>query len=181
MSAADTSGPRTVITVTPVAWGLSSPGVITAALGGLVWWAAQHVHFVHRYEAVILAIVAGPAALVLGTRTWRWRSHQIRLTTLDIRSEGGILRRRDERIDLADIVATTIDRRGLDRLRRTGVVTVHTATTELALGPLRHPDALVRLIDAERRSLSQSKRPTMHATVSPRSSLTRRRAQRFRA
>jgi len=181
MNVADSSGPRTVITVTPVAWGLSSPGIITATLGGLVWWAAQHVHFVHRYEAVILAIVAGPAALVLGTRTWRWRSHHIRLTTLDIRSEGGILRRREQRINLADIVTTSIDRRGLDRLRRTGVVTLHTATAEFVLGALRHPDALVRLIDAERRSLSQANRLGMSATPTPPLSLTRRRAQRFRA
>ena len=171
--------PRTIITVTPVAWGLSSPGVLTAGLGALVWWGAQHVPFVHHYAGLILAVVAGPAALVLGTRTWRWRSHHIQLTTVDIRSEGGILRRRGQRVHLADVLTTSIERRGLDRLRRTGVVVVHATSGDLVLGPLRHPDALVRFIDSARRSLAATSPTPIATSFGHHRSPTARRAHRF--
>jgi hypothetical protein len=53
-------------------------------------------------------------------------------------------------VDLRDVVALRVDQRVSERLTRRGVVVLETNAGSIMIGKLRHPGALVRLIDAER-------------------------------
>ncbi|MFZ1062570.1 MAG: PH domain-containing protein, partial [Acidimicrobiales bacterium] len=87
------------------------------------------------------------------TRLWRWRSHKVHLTSQRIVVEGGVLQHTTSEVELHNLVKTRIDQHWRDRLARRGVVVVETPAGTLNLGMVRHPAALCRLIDNERRYL----------------------------
>jgi hypothetical protein len=139
-----------IISVTPVARGTVRPSLVGIVLAGLVIYGARHVHFIHHYEMWFGLIFAGPFAAVALTRTWRWRSHKVHITNERIVVEGGVLHHYRSAVDLRDVVALRVDQRVSERLTRRGVVVLETNAGAIVIGKLRHPGALVRLIDAER-------------------------------
>jgi len=139
-----------IISVTPISKGVIRPLLYTIAVAALIVAGAQHLHVVHRYEAILFLVVAGPFALVTLTRVWRWRSHKIRVTNQRVVVEGGVIHHRRSLIDLRDVVATHIDQRVSERLVRRGRLWLETNAGSFLVGTVRHPGALLRLIDAER-------------------------------
>jgi uncharacterized membrane protein YdbT with pleckstrin-like domain len=139
-----------IISVTPVARGTFRPCVVGIVMLALVIFGAKHVHLIHEHEMLLGLIFAGPFALVALTRTWRWRSHKVHVTNERIVVEGGVLHHYRSTVDLRDVVALRVDQRVSERLTRRGVVVLETNGGSLMIGKLRHPGALVRLIDAER-------------------------------
>jgi uncharacterized membrane protein YdbT with pleckstrin-like domain len=139
-----------IISVTPVAHGIVRPSLAGIIMLALVIFGAQHVHLIHEHEMLLGLIFAGPFALVALTRTWRWRSHKVHITNERVVVEGGVLRHQRSTIDLRDVVALRVDQRVSERLTRRGIVVLETNGGSIIIGKLRHPGALVRLIDAER-------------------------------
>lgn len=139
-----------IISVTPVARGIVRPCLVGLVLLGLVIFGGQHVHLIHERETLLELVLAGPFAVVALTRTWRWRSHKVHVTNERIIVEGGVLRHQRSTVDLRDVVALRVDQRVSERLTRRGVVVLETNAGPILIGKLRHPGALVRLIDAER-------------------------------
>jgi membrane protein YdbS with pleckstrin-like domain len=126
------------------------PLLYSIAVVALIVVGAQHFHLVHRYQAILLWVIAGPCALVTLTRVWRWRSHKVRVTNQRVVVEGGVIRHRRSVIDLHDVVATHIDQRVSERLVRRGRLWLETTGGSFLVGTVRHPGALLRIIDAER-------------------------------
>jgi membrane protein YdbS with pleckstrin-like domain len=139
-----------IISVTPVARGIVRPGLVGIVMLALVIFGAKHVHLIHEHEMLLGLIFAGPFALVALTRTWRWRSHKVHVTNERIVVEGGVLHHQRSTVDLRDVVALRVDQRVSERLTRRGVVVMEVGAGSVMIGKLRHPEALVRLIDAER-------------------------------
>lgn len=139
-----------IISVTPVARGTARPCLVGVVLLGLVIFGAKHVLFIHEHELLFSLILAGPFAVVALTRTWRWRSHKVHVTNERVVVEGGVLRHQRSTVDLRDVVALRVDQRVSERLTKRGVVVLETNGGSIVIGKLRHPGALVRLIDAER-------------------------------
>src|ERR1700722_5425959 len=139
-----------IISVTPVARGLVRPCLVGIVMLALVLFGAKHVHFIHHHEMLLGLIFAGPFAVVALTRTWRWRSHKVHITNERVVVEGGVLHHYRNTVDLRDVVALRVDQRVTERLTRRGIVILETNGGSLMIGKLRHPGALVRLIDAER-------------------------------
>lgn len=146
-------GEALVISVTPVPRGLLAPAFLLVVLEGAVVWLGMHWHFLHRYEPVALLGVGAFPALVLATRSWRWRSHKIILTTQRIVTEGGVLGRYSGQVNLGDVITTRADQTFVERLRRRGMVMLETSSGTATLGPVRHPMALRRLVDRSRRDM----------------------------
>jgi uncharacterized membrane protein YdbT with pleckstrin-like domain len=139
-----------IVSVTPVARGTFRPIVAVVVMLALVIFGAKHVHFIHQHELLFALILAGPFALVALTRIWRWRSHKVHITNERVILEGGVLHHQRSAVDLRDVVALRIDQRVTERISRRGVVVLETNGGAILIGKLRHPGALVRLIDAER-------------------------------
>ena len=136
--------------MTPVARGTVRPCLAAIVMVALVVVGAKHVHLIHEHEMVLGLIFAGPFGLVALTRTWRWRSHKVHVTNERIVVEGGVLHHQRSTVDLRDVIALRVDQRVTERLARRGVVVLETNAGSVMIGKLRHPGALVRLIDAER-------------------------------
>jgi uncharacterized membrane protein YdbT with pleckstrin-like domain len=145
-------GEHHVISVTPVGRGLWAPALAAIVASVLVWLAVNHVHFFDEYRVLLAAILVVPCLAVLVTRTWRWRSHKIHLTSQRIVVEGGVLQHTLSEVELRDVVKIRITQRFRDRLGRRGLINVETPSGTLTLGMVRHPGALGRLIDNERRN-----------------------------
>ena len=143
-------GEERVISVTPVARGLARPVLATVIGAVLVEYGVKHVHFLHSIHLILLAVVVGPCLVVVGTRTWRWRSHKVHVTNQRIIVEGGVLHHQRSELDLRDVVATHVDKRLRERLLRRGVVVLESGAGTISLGLVHHPSALCRLIDQER-------------------------------
>lgn len=143
-------GEMKIVSVTPVARGIVRPCLAGVLLLAGVIYGARHVEFIHQHEWLIGLILAGPFGLVALTRTWRWRSHKLHVTNERIIIEGGVLHRHRSTVDLRDVVALRVDQRVSERLTKRGIVVLETNGGALMIGKLRHPGALVRLIDAER-------------------------------
>ncbi|MGD0852445.1 MAG: PH domain-containing protein [Acidimicrobiales bacterium] len=139
-----------IISVTPVARGTVRPCLAAIIMLGLVIFGAKYVHLIHEHEMLLGLILAGPFALVVLTRTWRWRSHKVHITNERIIVEGGVLHHQRSTVDLRDVVALRVDQRVSERLTRRGIVVLETNAGSIMIGKLRHPGALVRLVDAER-------------------------------
>lgn len=138
-----------MITVTPLGRGLVVPLLGVIAAGAIVEIASMHVHLLHTYRAWLLLVLAGPCAVVLVTRTWRWRSRKVHLSTQRVIVEGGVLHHQRSAVELRDVTSIRIDQRVRERILKKGVVVLETRSGALRLGPVRHPDALARLIDHE--------------------------------
>ncbi len=143
-------GEMKIISVTPVARGTVRPCLAGIVVLAAVIYGAKHVEFIHEHQLWFGLILAGPFALVALTRTWRWRSHKVHVTNERIMVEGGVLHRHRSTVDLRDVVALRVDQRVSERLTKRGVVVLDTNGGAVIIGKLRHPGALVRLIDAER-------------------------------
>lgn len=143
-------GETIVVTVTPVAHGVVRPAFFALMISVLVQWGAFHSDYLHHHEALFLLVLVGPALLVVATRSWRWRSHKIQVTSLRIIIEGGVANHFRSSVELPDVVATRVDQRVRDRLTRRGTVLLETAAGTFHVGRVRHPAALCRLIDRER-------------------------------
>jgi len=141
-----------VISVTPVSRGLWAPALATALMAALFWFSSNHVHFFHEYREAWGAVLIVPCLGVLATRTWRWRTHKIHLTNQRIVVEGGVLQHTRSEVVLNDLIKFRINQRLRDRMARRGVIILETPAGTLSLGMVRHPAALSRLIDNERRS-----------------------------
>ena len=139
-----------VITVTPVARGVVRPVLASLAIALLVQLGALHWPYLHRHEALALLLLVGPAFMIVVTRTWRWRSHKIHVTNQRIVVQGGVAHRFRTSVELDDVVATRVEQRVRERMTRRGVVLVETAGATMHLGRVRHPAALLRVIDRER-------------------------------
>lgn len=145
-----------MIAVTPVSRGLLVPAAVIVGVEGFVAWLATRWPLLHRYEPVALLIVGVPPALVFLTRTWRWRSHKIILTSQRMVMEGGVLGRHSTQVNLIDVIATHADQSFAERLRRRGTVVLETPQGAVIVGPVRHPAALRRLVDRSRRDAATS-------------------------
>jgi uncharacterized membrane protein YdbT with pleckstrin-like domain len=143
-------GEVSIISVTPVPWGVVRPLLMSMAGLVLIVLGAEHIRFVHRVAGWLVVIIIGPFLLVTLTRVWRWRSHKVHVTNQRVLLEGGVLSHQRTMIELRDVVATRVDQRLVERLSRRGVVTLETSGGSIPLGKVRHPGALCRLIDAER-------------------------------
>lgn len=150
------NGEALVISVTPVPQGLAVPLVVFALLEGLVIWLATLWSLLHRYEGIALVTVGALPALVGATRTLRWRSHKITLTTQRVAIDGGVLARFSTQVHLGDVFATHADQSFAERLRRRGVVLLETSAGTVTLPAVRHPAALRRLVDRTRRDFASS-------------------------
>ncbi len=154
------NGEAPVISVTPAPIGVARPVVLFVLLEGVLIWLATIWSPLHRYEGTALLVAGALPALVVSTRTWRWRSYKITLTTQRIVIEGGVLARHSTQVNLGDVFATHADQTFAERLRRRGIVAVETSAGTLALPAVRHPAALRRLIDRTRRDLASSGAPS---------------------
>jgi membrane protein YdbS with pleckstrin-like domain len=154
------NGETFVISVTPVAQGLVAPVALLLLLEALVVWLATLWSLLHRHEATVLFVVGVLPAVVVLTRTWRWRSNKVTLTTQRIVVEGGVLGRHSTQVNLGDVFATHADQTFVERLRRRGVVLLETQSGTVMLGPVRHPAALRRLVDRSRRDRVTSETPS---------------------
>lgn len=139
-----------VISVTPVSRGVVRPVLFTATTIAIIIEAAGRYAMVHRFEDWLVLIFIGPLGLVTITRIWRWRSHKVHVTNDRVIIEGGVLRHQRTSIELSEVMATRVDQRVSERLTRRGYVYLETYAGSIALGLVRHPGALCRLIDAER-------------------------------
>lgn len=143
-------GEERIISVTPVAWGLLRPVLSVVTAVALVQYAAAHLSLVRAHEALAMLLLAGPCLLLVVTRTWRWRSHKVHVTSQRVILEGGVLRHHRTAVELADVVTSRVEQHLGERLIRRGWVVLETAGGPVTLGKVSHPDALVRLIDTER-------------------------------
>lgn len=139
-----------VITVTPVARGVVRPLLASLAIALLVQLGALHWRYLHRHEALALLFLVGPAFMIVVTRTWRWRSHKIHVTNQRIVVQGGVAHRFRTSVELEDVIATRVEQRVRERMTRRGAVMVETSGATMHIGRVRHPAALLRVIDRER-------------------------------
>jgi len=143
-------GERRVISVTPVARGLVAPVVGVALALVSVEFVAVHVRLFLSLRVPLLLIVAVPGLVLVVTRTWRWRSHKVHVTTQRVLVEGGVLHHRRSEVELSAIIATHVDQRFRERLSRRGAVYLETRGGTIDVGVVHHPGALCRVIDQER-------------------------------
>jgi hypothetical protein len=148
-------GEVVVVSVTPVPRGLAGPVIVTAVVIGAVvaaaalWtWPHEHVRW--------LSLLVIPPAVVLGGRLARWRSHKIVVTNQRIIEVGGVLTRHRGSFELHNVHTTHFEQRLTDRFARRGIVVLQTETTTVVLERVRHPDALVRVIDHQRHLLDRT-------------------------
>jgi len=139
-----------IISVTPVVSGLFRPLLSLATSLVAVDFIVTHIHALSSHEGLLLFIFVGPCALVVGTRTWRWRSHKLHVTNQRVIAEGGVATRFTNAVELRDILGTTIEQSFIERLLRRGEVVLDTASGPFFSGLVSHPAALCRLIDSER-------------------------------
>ncbi|MGA7835306.1 MAG: PH domain-containing protein [Acidimicrobiales bacterium] len=139
-----------VISVTPVSKGVVRPLLLTVTTLALIVEGAARYSWVHRYEQWFVIVMVLPFAAVTLTRTWRWRSHKVHVTSERVVIEGGVLRHQRTAIELRDVLASRVDQRVSERLVKRGFVYLETAGATFPVGLVRHPGALCRLIDAER-------------------------------
>ena len=150
------NGEALLVSVTPVPEGLIAPLALLILLEGILVALSMKWSTLHRYEALAIAIVGALPVLVVSTRSWRWRSQKIILTSQRVVVEGGVLGRHSTQVYLADVFATHADQTFTERLRRRGAVLLETRSGTVMLGPVRHPMALRRLVDRTRRDNAAS-------------------------
>jgi hypothetical protein len=148
-----------IISVTPVSRGVVRPALLTVTTLALIVEGASRYSYVHRFEEVLMVVFVVPLALVTLTRTWKWRSHKIHVTSERIIVEGGVLRHQRSAVEMRDVFATRVDQRVSERLTRRGYVYLETTGAAVPVGLVRHPAALCRLIDAERNAVHSSGDP----------------------
>jgi uncharacterized membrane protein YdbT with pleckstrin-like domain len=148
-------GEYVVVSVNPIARGLTGPAIATLVAIAAVL-AAASVWTWARDQAVWLSLVfIAPCAAVLGGRIWRWRSHKIVVTNQRVIVTSGVAHRHARSVDLIDVVSSSVDQRWHERLTRRGYVILDTPSGPFALERVRRPDALWRIIDHQRHQLDR--------------------------
>jgi uncharacterized membrane protein YdbT with pleckstrin-like domain len=152
-------GEESLVSITPVAEGLFRPflSLVTAVV--LVQFGANHVHFIHQHELLLYLIFAGPCLVVFLTRTWRWRSYKVRVTSERIIVEGGVTRHFRSSVELRDVFSSRVEQRVTERIMQRGSVLLETAGGTMDIGQVRHPAALCRVIDLQRASYRSNEVP----------------------
>jgi uncharacterized membrane protein YdbT with pleckstrin-like domain len=145
-------GEESLVSITPVGEGLFRPFLSFVTAIVLVQFGASHVKFIHQHDWLFYLIFAGPCALVLLTRTWRWRSYKVRVTSERIIVEGGVTRHFRNSVELRDVVASRVEQRVTERIMQRGSVLLETSGGTMDIGQVRHPAALCRVIDLQRAS-----------------------------
>jgi uncharacterized membrane protein YdbT with pleckstrin-like domain len=141
---------HSVVSVTPVAEGLTGPIVAMAVAAGAVMVADHYLSWA-RHQALALSLVlVTPCAALLAMRAWRWRSQRVTVTNQRVVVVSGLANRRRRSVELLDVIAVRVDQRWLERPLKRGDVTLETAAGPFDLGSLRHPDALARVIEYQR-------------------------------
>lgn len=148
-----------IISVTPVVSGLFRPLLSLATSLVFVDLMVTHIHSLSSREGLLLFIFAGPCAFVVGTRTWKWRSHKLHVTNQRVIAEGGVATRFTNAVELRDVLGTRIEQSFLERSLRRGEVVLDTASGPFYSGLVNHPAALCRLIDSERATPSSGNLP----------------------
>jgi membrane protein YdbS with pleckstrin-like domain len=152
-------GETRIVSVTPVARGLAAPCLTAVALAASVEVGAHYWPWLHREVGWALLVLVGPALILVATRTLRWRSHKVHVTSERILIEGGVARRYRQSVELNDVHVVRVERGVRDRLTRRGSIHLETPAGSVSLGRVRHPAALVRLIERERRVTTASRPP----------------------
>ncbi len=143
-------GEQRVISVTPVSHGVLRPSILALALATSIRYAVDSVHGLDRYQGLLYVILVGPVLVLVATRAWRWRSHKIHVTSQRLVVEYGAIRRVRTSVELRDVVLVRTQQGLGGRLAARGDVVVETVAGPWLVGTIRHPAALVRLIEAER-------------------------------
>jgi membrane protein YdbS with pleckstrin-like domain len=139
-----------IVSVTPVARGVFAPCAAAVVLAATVVVGARYWSWLHRESGWAALVLVGPALILVATRTWRWRSHKVHVTSARVVTEGGVARRYRQSVELGDVHAVRVEQGVRDRMIRRGTIHLETAAGTVDLGRLRHPAALVRLIERER-------------------------------
>ena len=139
-----------IISGTPVATGLFLPLLSFASSLVVVDFLVTHLHVLASHEFLLLLIFAGPCAVVVGTRSWQWRSHKVHVTNQRVIAEGGVTNRFSNAVELRDISGSSIEQSLIERLFRRGEVVLETPSGPFYSGLVNHPAALRRIIEAER-------------------------------
>jgi len=148
-----------IISVTPVVSGLFRPLLSLATSLVFVDLMVTHIYSLSSREGLLLFIFAGPCAFVVGTRTWKWRSHKLHVTNQRVIAEGGVATRFTNAVELRDVLGTRIEQSFIERSLRRGEVVLDTASGPFYSGLVNHPAALCRLIDSERATPSSGNLP----------------------
>ena len=85
-----------IVSVNPVPFGLAGPVLSFAAFVALLVAGYESFGLVRQHIFPVALVVLGPTALVIATRTWRWQSHRVTVTSHRIVISRGTIRRRDE-------------------------------------------------------------------------------------
>lgn len=152
-------GETRVVTVTPVSRGVAVPSLVAVVLAALVELGAHYWSWLHREAGWALLLLVGPALVLVATRSWRWRSHKIHVTSERIVTEGGVARRYRQSVELRDVHVVRVEQGLRDRVIRRGSIFLETSAGTFAVGRVRHPAALVRLIERERAGPSIDRPP----------------------
>lgn len=139
-----------VVSLTPVPRGVYRPALAALVAITAVALGDHYLAVARDHLAWAVGVLVGPPVLLLATRTWRWRSHKVVVTTERVVVEGGVARRHRASVELADVASVRVEQRVADRLSRSGTVLLETPAGTLSLGRLRHPAAVVRVIERER-------------------------------
>ncbi len=143
-------GEQRVVSVTPVSRGVLRPTVLVFAMAASVRYAADSLHGLDRYQGLLYLLFVGPVLVLVATRVWRWRAQKIHVTSQRLVVEYGATRRVRSSVELRDVIVVR-SQRGLGaRLSGHGDVVDETVAGPWLVGTIRHPAALVRLIEAER-------------------------------
>lgn len=153
-------GEDRIVSVTPVALGLVRPSVLAVFDAAAIEVLAHYWGWMHSQARWALLIFVVPPLVLVATRTWRWRSHKIHVTNHRIVTEGGVARRYRQSVELSDVHAVRVEQGMRDRVIRRGTIYLETAAGTISLGRVRHPSALVRLIERER-APSNTDRPPL--------------------
>ena len=130
--------------------GVLRPTILALALATSIRYAVDSVHGLDRYQGLLSVILVGPVLVLVATRAWRWRSHKIHVTSERLVVEYGAIKRVRTCVELRDVVLVRTQQGLGGRLAARGDVVVETVAGPWLVGTIRHPAALVRLIEAER-------------------------------
>jgi membrane protein YdbS with pleckstrin-like domain len=148
-----------VVTVTPVSRGVAVPLVVAVVMAAAVGVGGHYWSWLHHEARWALLVLVAPALLLVATRSLRWRSHKVHVTSERVVAEGGVARRYRQSVEWSDVQAIRIEQGLRDRLTNRGSIFLETAAGTIFMGRVRHPAALVRLIERERAAPTSDRPP----------------------
>lgn len=143
-------GEERVISVTPLSRGVVRPVVLALAMSATIRYAVDVLHGLDRFQSLLYVAFVGPVLLLVTTRMWRWRAHKIHVTSQRLVVEHGAIRRVRTSVELGDIIIVHTHQGVGERMTGRGDVVIETMAGPWLVGRVRHPAALVRLVEAER-------------------------------